>query len=234
MTRKDFCLKCNYSRLYFLKSEDFIKKTDGIAVFRFVSTKEEDKVNFLHKERDLERRKIIAKDKNLGSKKMSQAKKNKLQSKRNSEKDIEKTRKTRLGHPEKREKMEAKAGKKQSKFSAKQKFILLVSGAFIGLLNGFFGGGGGMVCVPILEKVLSLDSKHSHATAIAVIFPLSLVSAIIYVVNGYIKTLSLVTVGIGVVAGGILGAFSLKFLPPKVVQILFAIIMFAGGIKLIL
>ncbi len=122
----------------------------------------------------------------------------------------------------------------KTEFGAKQKFILLLSGAFIGMLNGFFGGGGGMVCVPILEKVLSLDSKHSHATAIAVIFPLSLISAIIYVVNGSVETMPLLTVGLGVVAGGILGAFALKFLPPKVVQILFAIVMFAGGIKLIL
>lgn len=122
----------------------------------------------------------------------------------------------------------------RAKISTKQKFILLLSGAFIGMLNGFFGGGGGMVCVPILEKVLSLDSKHSHATAIAVIFPLSLISAIIYVVNGSVESMPLLTVGLGVVAGGILGAFALKFLPPKVVQILFAIVMFAGGIKLIL
>ena len=127
-----------------------------------------------------------------------------------------------------------KRQKQEGEITPKHKFILLLSGAFIGFLNGFFGGGGGMVCVPILEKVLSLDSKHSHATAIAVIFPLSLISACIYVANGYIKTMPLLTVGLGVVAGGILGAFSLKFLPPKVVQIMFALIMFAGGIKLIL
>ena len=33
----------------------------------------------------------------------------------------------------------------KTEFGAKQKFILLLSGAFIGMLNGFFGGGGGMV-----------------------------------------------------------------------------------------
>lgn len=125
-------------------------------------------------------------------------------------------------------------GDENNKISIKKKFALLLSGAVIGMLNGFFGGGGGMVCVPILEKVLNLDSKHSHATAIAVIFPLSLISAIIYVVQGSIQTIPLVSVGLGVVGGGILGAFALKFLPPKVVQILFAIVMLAGGIKLIL
>lgn len=119
-------------------------------------------------------------------------------------------------------------------FSVKERFILMLSGGIIGILNGFFGGGGGMICVPILERVLNLDSKHAHATAIAVIFPLSLISAMIYVIEGHIQTLPLITIGLGVVAGGILGAFALKVLPPKVVRVLFALIMFAGGIKLIL
>lgn len=129
---------------------------------------------------------------------------------------------------------EQKTTKKVKKFSKKQKFLLLVGGAVIGLLNGFFGGGGGMVCVPILQKCLSLDAKQSHATAIAVIFPLSLISAFIYVINGYIKSFPLITIGLGVVIGGIIGAFALKFLPPKAVRIIFAIIMFAGGVKLII
>ena len=124
--------------------------------------------------------------------------------------------------------------KKGAKRTWKEKLILLASGAVIGTLNGFFGGGGGMVCVPILEKVLKLDNKHAHATAIAVIMPLSLISAFIYVFNGYIQTFPLLVVGGGVVVGGILGSFILKFLPPKAVRIIFAIIMFAGGIKLIL
>lgn len=115
----------------------------------------------------------------------------------------------------------------------KEKLWLILSGAVIGFLNGFFGGGGGMVCVPILQKVLGLDAKQSHATAIVVILPLSLISAFIYVLNGYIKSFPLITIGLGVVLGGLLGAFALKFLPPKAVRIIFAIIMFIGGIKLI-
>ena len=123
--------------------------------------------------------------------------------------------------------------KRKSK-SKKHKFSLIIAGSLMGFLNGFFGGGGGMVCVPILQKVLGLDAKHSHATAIMIIFPLSLISAIIYVFNGYITTEPLLSVGAGVVIGGILGSFALKILPPKTIRIIFAVIMFAGGIKLII
>ena len=110
----------------------------------------------------------------------------------------------------------------------------ILCGGLVGTANSLFGGGGGMICVPILQKVLSLDAKHSHATAIAVIFPLSIVSAFIYVINGYINSFPLLTIGLGVVVGGIVGAYTLKFLPPKIVRIIFALIMFAGGLRLII
>lgn len=116
----------------------------------------------------------------------------------------------------------------------KKRVWLLLSGAVIGLLNGFFGGGGGMVCVPMLEKILNLDNKHSHATALIVIFPLSFISAVIYVLNGYLQTFPLIYASVGVVAGGILGSFCLKWLPPKVIRIIFALIMLAGGIRMII
>ena len=120
------------------------------------------------------------------------------------------------------------------KLSLKEKIWLILSGSVIGILNGFFGGGGGMVCVPILEKVLKLPNKHAHATAIAVIFPLSFISAIIYVFNGYVKTFPLLIVWIGVILGGTLGSFCLKWFPPKAIRIIFAVIMLAGGVRLIL
>ena len=136
----------------------------------------------------------------------------------------------------KRAKIDKKGKKNDEKnqsFTKKQKLWLILSGGAIGLLNGFFGGGGGMICVPILQKVLGLDAKQSHATAIAVIFPLSLISAFVYVINGYISSFPLLSGGLGVVLGGITGSFALKFLPPKAIRIIFAIIMFVGGVRLI-
>jgi hypothetical protein len=121
----------------------------------------------------------------------------------------------------------------QEKLSAKEKFILALCGAIIGFINGFFGGGGGMVCVPLLEKVLHLPNKYSHATAIVVILPISFVSAIIYMLSGNLETIPFLTVGSGVILGGIVGSYLLKFLPSKIVRIIFVFIMLAGGIRLL-
>ena len=130
--------------------------------------------------------------------------------------------------------------KKNSSFATKnfknfkEKSILIALGGGIGFLIGFFGGGGGMVCVPTLEKVLKLDNKRSHATAIAVIFPLSLISCAVYIFKGAISSLPLLTVGLGVLLGGIVGSIALKVLPSKVVRIIFAFVMLAGGVRLLI
>ena len=127
----------------------------------------------------------------------------------------------------------AKKEEKQEKLSAKKKLLLCICGAIIGFINGFFGGGGGMVCVPLLEKVLHLPNKYSHATTIVIILPISFVSAVIYFLSGNLETISFLTVGTGVVLGGIVGSFALKFLPAKIIRIIFVFIMLAGGIRLL-
>ena len=91
-----------------------------------------------------------------------------------------------------------------------------------------------MICVPTLEKALGLDNKRAHATAIAVIFPLSLISCAVYIFKGAIESLPLLTVGLGVLVGGIAGSFALKYIPSKILRIIFAVIMLVGGIRLII
>jgi iron complex transport system substrate-binding protein len=59
-------------------------------------------------------------------------------------------------------------------------------GFLVGVLNGFLGAGGGMLAVPLLKKQ-GLAQKQAHATAIAVIFPLTLVSAAVYVLGGKVN-----------------------------------------------
>lgn len=122
---------------------------------------------------------------------------------------------------------------KKEKLSLKKKIIISLCGAIIGFVNGFFGGGGGMICVPLLEKVLHLPNKYSHATAIVVILPISFVSAIIYLLSGNLETIPFLTVGSGVLLGGIVGSFALKFLPSKIIRIIFVFVMLAGGIRLL-
>lgn len=131
-----------------------------------------------------------------------------------------------------RKEVSHKASKKE-RLTKKQVFLMIMCGTVIGVVNGFFGGGGGMICVPLLENVLHYESKFAHATALVIIFPISFVSAVIYMMSGNLETISFLTVGSGVLLGGIVGSYLLKFLPEKVIRFVFVFIMLFAGIRLL-
>lgn len=109
---------------------------------------------------------------------------------------------------------------------------MIFGGIGVGFVNGFFGGGGGMLCVPLLDKVLGEKTKTAHATAMLIILPISVASAVTYAANGYFDLKTTLIVGGGVIAGGIAGALLLKKLSSGVVGIIFALLMIAAGVKL--
>ena len=102
------------------------------------------------------------------------------------------------------------ASKNSKSLSAKQIAIAIVGGIFVGFLSGFFGGGGGMIVVPLLTFALGLNEKQAHATAIATILPISIASAIVYIVNKSVNFADLGFATIGFVLGGAVGALLLK------------------------
>ena len=58
-------------------------------------------------------------------------------------------------------------------------FLKYIAAVAAGCVNGLFGGGGGMLIVPLLSS-FRLSAKKAHATAVAVVLPLCLISAVIY------------------------------------------------------
>ena len=52
-----------------------------------------------------------------------------------------------------------------------KKSQIVILGALIGIINGFFGGGGGMIVVPLLTEKFGFSQKQAQATAIFVILP---------------------------------------------------------------
>lgn len=116
----------------------------------------------------------------------------------------------------------------------KDKLILILSGIAIGIANGFFGGGGGMICVPLLEKVLKIDNKKSHSTALAVMLPIALFSIIVYLIRVPLDWAIFGFVGGGFVVGGAVGALLLSKLNGKIIRIIFVAVVLAGGIRLLI
>ncbi len=110
-------------------------------------------------------------------------------------------------------------------------FTQLIVGGAVGVANSLFGGGGGMLAVPMLQKT-GLNEKEAHATAILLILPVSLLSFILYLFRGIYDFSVLIPTAIGVTAGGALGAVLLGRLPIKAVNLTFAFLQLIAGIFL--
>ena len=80
--------------------------------------------------------------------------------------------------------------------------LIVLSGCGIGFINGFLGGGGGVLVVAVFLALYALPQKNAHATALLVILPISLISALVYLLNGSVDWEYTLFATIGVVAGG--------------------------------
>lgn len=115
----------------------------------------------------------------------------------------------------------------------KKNYKSAVSGLATGAVNGLFGGGGGMVAVPLLKNLLGYDEKKSHATAILVIAPVCAASALVYILSGYFRANVVIPAALGAVAGGFVGAKLLGTLPEFIVNIIFIAVMIAAGVRML-
>lgn len=114
------------------------------------------------------------------------------------------------------------------------KTVKILAGLAIGLVNGFFGSGGGIIAVQAMEK-MDLEQKKSHATSLLAIFPLSIASAVIYFLNGNISfdANTWFLLG-GACAGGLLGALLLDKLKGEWVNGIFTLLIIASGVRMVL
>ena len=111
---------------------------------------------------------------------------------------------------------------------------LLIIGLFIGFINGFWGGGGGMICVPTLTMLLKMPDKKAHATTILIMLPLSIASFVVYMLKGTIEWQTAAFVSGGFVVGGIAGALILKKINNVFLRIIFSLVIIAGAIKMLI
>lgn len=112
--------------------------------------------------------------------------------------------------------------------------LVVAAALAVGALNGLFGGGGGMLVVPVLTFLCGLDVKKAHATAIVTILPLCLVSAAVYWKAGFYDWNVGIWTTLGVIGGGILGSMGLKKLSSQTLSVLFYGLMLAAGIKMLI
>ena len=121
---------------------------------------------------------------------------------------------------------------KKLKLTKQKQTALFIGGFLVGVLNGLLGAGGGMLAVPLLNKI-GLDTTKSHSSSIAVIFPITLVSAVLYMSIGQVGLSDALPYMPAGIVGAIVGGKLMVNLPQTLLRLLFAGFMIWAGIRLL-
>lgn len=116
----------------------------------------------------------------------------------------------------------------------KQKGKFAVTGALAGLANGLFGSGGGLFLVPLFTSWGKLPARHAFATSVAVILPLSLISAGVYWLKGGLDFAAAWPYLLGGAAGGLLSGRVFQKVPLTWLHRGFGALILYGGVRAVL
>jgi len=111
-----------------------------------------------------------------------------------------------------------------------------IIGLITGFVNGLLGSGGGIILVPAMQKFLDVKVVNSHATAIAIILPLSIISGIIYLkdtVSSGLEWKVVLYVSVGGFFGGLIGSKFLAKMSNKMIHKLFGVFMIISSIRIL-
>lgn len=109
---------------------------------------------------------------------------------------------------------------------------MFFSGIAIGLTNVLFGSGGGIIAVPILKKS-GLNQKEAQANAIAIIFPLTIITLIIYFKQGYVNLSMAKYLFPTAALGALIGTLIFKRLSNKLLTVIFSLFMIWAGVRML-
>ncbi len=116
----------------------------------------------------------------------------------------------------------------------KKRWKLWLAGGAAGAVNGLFGGGGGTVLVPMLTRWGGMGAKQVFATCVAVIFPVCLLSAGVYLLCHALDWGQALPYLIGGGLGGFLGGVTFEKVPVGWLRVLFALFLLYGGVRYLL
>ena len=114
------------------------------------------------------------------------------------------------------------------------KYRSQVTGAVTGLISGLFGGGGGMILLPMLQKEKALSSHALFANCVAIIFPVCIVSSTAYLLSSAVDLRLAAPFLAGGALGGFIGGKLFHSMPPKILYLAFAGFLFYAGVKYLL
>ena len=106
-------------------------------------------------------------------------------------------------------------------------------GAAAGLLSGLFGIGGGIIIVPALLTMLSMERRLAHGTSLAATVPVALASFVTYSVGGNVDWPVAACLAAGAIVGAIVGTHLLQIIPKTPLTIIFIVVILLTAVRLV-
>ena len=115
--------------------------------------------------------------------------------------------------------------------NTKKKRVAYIGSVLVGFINGLLGAGGGMLAVPLLKKA-GAEQKQAHATSIALILPLCIFSATLYLINGKVAFSDAVGYLPAGAVGAVIGAILLSKIKDNWLRKIFALFIIWSGVRM--
>jgi uncharacterized protein len=106
--------------------------------------------------------------------------------------------------------------------------------AAAGVFSGLFGVGGGSVMVPLFILWLGYEEREAAGTSLAAIVIIAGAAVIVQLIYGNVHVGDGLLVGVPAVGGVVAGTWLQQRVPRRKLQILFALLLLASAVKLVI
>ena len=110
---------------------------------------------------------------------------------------------------------------------------VIAVGLAAGLLSGVFGVGGGILIVPGLMWVASMEQRRAHGTSLAAVLPIAMFGGVTYVANDHVNFGAALALTVGSLAGTLIGTAWLARAPKRVLSLSFAVLLVVSAARLL-
>lgn len=114
---------------------------------------------------------------------------------------------------------------------AKKSIGFIVAGAIAGTITGLFGGGGGMLLIPLLSIFTNLDDSAIFPSSVTTILPICITSLLLQFGQGPVPIKEILMYLPGSAVGGILAGIWGKKIPMRWLHRLLGLLILWGGFQ---
>ena len=105
------------------------------------------------------------------------------------------------------------------------------AGIAAGTVNGLFGGGGGMILVPILTHYTRIEETKVFPCSVSIILPICIISLCAQLLDGKLPFREAWPYLVGGAIGGFLSGYAGNKIPTKYLHRILGILILWGGVR---